>query len=102
MGEGEPDSLLTVPVERSGWTIIDRRHELHAMAMTTRDRRRLLCAVTDEIRGALDRLPCTVPQAITDSFVDTLHVAIEELGRDDDEFEYEHFYYRALGLCSEA
>jgi hypothetical protein len=49
----------------------------------------------------LDRLPCTVPQAITDAFVDTLHVAIRELARETDEFEYEHFYARAMGICSE-
>ena len=101
MGDGEQGSPLTVEVERCGWTLIDRRHELHALAMTTRDRRELLCAVTDEVNGVLDRLPCGVPQVILDVLVDALHVAISELGRETDPFEYEDFYYRAMGICSE-
>lgn len=70
--------------------------------MTSRDRRDLVLAVSDEVLGVLDRLPYGVPQVVLDAFVDALHVAFTELGRDGDEYTYEDLYGWSTGACSDA
>jgi hypothetical protein len=91
-----PEGLLTEPVERDAWWLIDNRQIL--VVMTKRDRRRLFTLVLDEVQGSLERLPHGVPQVVLDAFVDVIHVALAELAHADDPFEYEDLYLRKIAL----
>lgn len=99
MDQRNPGSLLTVPVDKAAWPLMEMRHELGRLAMTARDRRELMTAIHVEVIGLLERLPYTVPAPVCDAFVDALHVAIEELGREDDPFEYDDFYSARYEGC---